>query len=274
MKMSIKIILVLALYGMGNFAIAQKVIPVKLEIEKEIPGETFPDTGLKLEFWIEEQNKFISLDTAQTKMLLFEDDLGTDILKAHQKAISEYEKQQKESGYSDFYVNNKNIIDLENTRSLNDAIGFKLLLSSSVLPAEKAKELHIKAVIAYFAEDASAPEQSTIIQNFTPGNEVANWQGKPVTIVKNGSRSSDGNNERNIGYSLQNSDIGVAVKEIDMVDNSGNMIKNLGYIYMEEGKLNFEIPEKLLSSPLNLRFTYTPLKSVSLPIDTRISIGL
>lgn len=274
MKKNMKIILVLALYSMGHFAIAQNVIPVKLEIEKEIPGETFPDTGLKLEFWIEEQNKFISLDTAQTKMLLFEDDLGTDILKAHQKAISEYEKQQQESGDSDFYVSNKNIIDLENTRALNDAIGFKLLLSSAVLPAEKAKELHIKAVIAYFAEDASAPEQSTIIQNFTPENEVANWQGKSVTIVKNGSRSSDGNNERNIGYSLQNSDIGVAVKEIDMVDNSGNMIKNLGYIYMEEGKLNFEIPEKLLSSPLNLKFTYTPLKSVSLPIDTRISIGL
>ena len=118
---------------MGNFAIAQKVIPVKLEIEKEIPGETFPNTGLKLEFWIEEQNKFISLDTAQTKMLLFEDDSGTDILKAHQKAISEYEKQQKENGYINF----------------------------------------------------------TIIKNFTPGNEVANWQGKSVTIVKNGSSSSD-----------------------------------------------------------------------------------
>ncbi|WP_339918247.1 hypothetical protein [Yeosuana marina] len=274
MKKTTKIIFLLVFYCFGHFTTAQNVIPVKLEIEKEIPGETFANKGLKLEFWIAEQNKFISLDTTKTKMLVLEDDLGTNILKAHQKAIAEYEKQQKENGYLDFHVNNKNIIDLENTRALNDAIGFKLLLSSSVLPVEKAKELHLKAVIAYFAEDASAPVQSTIIKNFTPQNEVADWQGKSITVVKNGASSYDENDERNIGYSLQNSDIGVAVKEIDMVDNSGNIIKNLGYLYMEEGKLNFEIPEKEISSPLNLKFTYTPLKSVSLPIDTRISIGL
>ncbi|WP_166964003.1 hypothetical protein [Yeosuana marina] len=274
MKKNTKIILVLALYCIGHFAIAQNVIPVKLEIEREIPEETFPNTGLKLEFWIEDQNKFMSLDTTKTKMLLFEDDLGTNILTAHQKAISDYEKQQKEYGYLNFYVNNKNIIDLENTRDITGAIGFKLLLSSLVLPAENAKELHIKALIAYLTEDASAPEQSIIIKDFTPDNEIANWQGKSITMVKNGSSSYNENNERNIGYSLQNSDIGVAVKAIDMVDNSGNIINNLGYIYMEEGKLNFYIPEKQISSPLNLKFTYTPLKSVSLPIDKSISIGL
>lgn len=274
MKTHTQITLVIAMLCMGYFAKAQKIIPVKLEIEKEIPGETFPNTSFKLEFWIEEQDKFISLDTAKTKMLLFEDDLGTNILKAHQKAISEYEKQQADKGYINYDSNNKNIIDLENTRALNDAIGFKLLLSSLVLPAENAKELHIKALIAYFTEDASAPEQNTIIKNFIPDNEVAEWLGKSISIVKNGASSSDENNEQRIGYSLKNSDIDVAVKEIVVIDDVGNIIENLGYIYMEEGKINFYISEKYISSPLNLKFTYTTLKSVSLPIDKRITIGL
>ncbi|MFH4965945.1 hypothetical protein V8G69_13165 [Gaetbulibacter sp. M235] len=234
----------MALYCIGHFAIAQNAVPVKLEIEREIPGEFFSNTAFKLEFWIQEKNKFISLDTTNTKMLLFEDDLGTNILTAHQKAISEYEKQQKENGYSSNYINNRNIIDLENTRVLHDTIGFKLLLSSLALPAENAKDLHVYAMITYFTEDASTPEQSTIIKNFTPENETANWQGKSISIFKSGSSSGDENNERNIGYSLQNSDIGVAVKEIVMVDNAGHIIKNLGYSYWEEGKLNFEIPEK------------------------------
>ncbi len=274
MKNNIKIILIIAMFSIGHFAIAQNLVPTKLEIEKEIPGETFPNTYFRLEFWIQEQNKFIALDTTNTKMLLFEDDLGTNILKEHQKAISDYEKQQLEQGYRNNNIKNRNIIDLENTRAVSGAIGFELLLSSLVLPAEKSKVLHIKAIIAYFTEDPSAPEQSTIIKGFIPDNEIADWQGKSIFITKNGSSNYGENNEEHIGYSIQYADISVAVKEIDIIENSGSIIKNLGYIYMQEGKLNFYIPKKQVSSPLNLKFTYTPLKSVSLPMDEHISIGL
>jgi hypothetical protein len=274
MKTHTQISLVIAMLCIGHFAIAQKVIPVKLEIAKEIPGEAFPNKAFKLEFWIQDQNKFIALDTTNTKILVFEDDLGTNILEAHEKVIYNKKIQAEKEGYFDNQIKNKSIIDFENSRDITGAIGFKLLISSEVLPAENAKELHLKGTITYFAENESGPEQSTVIKDFTPDNEIANWQGKSISIFKNGSSSSDENNEIRIGYSLKNSDINVAVKEIYVVDNSGNTIKSLGYIYMEEGHLNFDISEKEISSPINLKFTYTTLKSVSLPIDKHITMGL
>jgi len=274
MKTHTQITLAIAILCMGHFAMAQKVTPVKLEIAKEILGETFPNKAFKLEFWIQDQNKFIALDTTNTKILVFEDDLGTNILEAHEKVIYNKKIQAEKEGYFDNQMKNKSIIDFENSRDITGAIGFKLLISSEVLPAENAKELHLKAMITYFIENESEPEQNTVIKGFIPNDEIADWQGKSISIAKNGATSYGENNEAQIGYSLKNSDIDIAVKEIDMVDDSGNIIKNLGYIYMEEGKLNFDISEKDILIPLNLKFTYTTLKSVSLPIDKRITIGL
>lgn len=273
MKTLTKIVLALAISAIGHFTIAQKVVPVKLEIEREIPGETFPNTAFKLEFWIQDQNKFISIETDNSEILLFEDDLGTNILKEHQNAIDKKEQEEQE-GYMDYHIKNKSVIDFENSRYITGAIGFKLLLSSLALPAQNAKELHIKGMIAYLTEDLSKPEQSIVIKGFIPDNEVADWQGNSIAIFKNGSSSSDDNNERNIGYSIHNKDIGVAVKQIDIIDDAGNIINNIGYIYMDQGDLNFYLSENIISSPLNLKFTFTPLKSVSLPIDSSVSIGL
>ena len=273
MKKIEKTILLVTVLFLGHFVLAQNVIPVKIEIAKEIPGETFPNTAFKLEFWVKDENKFIALDTSNTKILLFEDDLGTNILKAHEKIIYTKKKQAEKEGYIDYQLKNS-IIDFENSREISGAIGFKLLISSEVLPTENAKELHLKALITYFTENESETKKSTIIKGFIPDKEIANWQGKSISIIKNGATTYGENDEKRIGYSLKNSDIDVAVKEIDLVDNSGNIIENLGNIYMEEGNLNFDISEKNLSNPLNLKFTYTTLKSVSLPIDKRITIGL
>jgi hypothetical protein len=273
MKTQTKTILIVALLSIGHFTKAQTVIPVKLEIEKEIPGETFTNTAFRLEFWIKDQNKFIALDTTNTKILLFQDDLGINILEAHKTAVYAKEQAEQEK-YQNHQIKNKSIIDFQNSSTIAGAIGFKLLLSSEALPSENAKELHLKASIAYFTENESAPEQSTVVKGFTPNDEIADWQGKSIAIAKNGATSYDENNEEQIGYSLNNSDINVAVKEITIIDKAGKMIENLGYLYMEEGKLNFYISEKKISTSLNLKFTYTTLKSVSLPIDKKITIGL
>lgn len=275
MKNNANFFLIITLISMGYFSMAQNLVPIKLDIEKEIPGETFSQKSLRLTFWVQEPNKFIGLDTTNTKMFKFEDDVGTDLLEAHHQAISEYEIEQAENVmYGNNYINNRDIIDFENSRALNDAIGFELSLYSLALPAENTKVIHIKALIAYFIEDASVAEQSTVVKGFIPDSEIADWQGKSISIIKNGSSSYDENDEEYIGHSILNADIGVAVKEIDIIDDSGNIIQNLGYIYMEQGQLNFYISKKQLSSPLNLKFTYTPLKSVSFSIDERISIGL
>ena len=66
---------------------AQKVETVRVEIEKEIPGESFSDNRFEIDFWVQAEN-FSSINVSKTQLLLLKDDTGKDLHKAHKQAIA------------------------------------------------------------------------------------------------------------------------------------------------------------------------------------------
>ncbi|MBT8185675.1 MAG: hypothetical protein KJN76_12595, partial [Eudoraea sp.] len=148
-KVAIFLIIVL---GTLPGLIAQEVVPLALEVKREIRTKPYPKSKLRLELWIQEFQKFMGLDSSMTRILVWKDDLEHDLLLSHNNAIMDYEdkvKKANKNGRVLFSSRTKKIIDLSNSVGFRDTIGFKLALENWTVPSKNATKIRIEGRLVY-----------------------------------------------------------------------------------------------------------------------------
>ena len=269
-----KIISVLVL-GFSFLLTAQEVKPIKINIEQGIPGESFSKTTFGLEFWIQEQAKVIAIDEENTKVIELKTNNGENLLKAHQEAVTKYKDyvdEQAKKGRYKFSSRSESLIDFNASKSLKDTLGFKLVLDSWAIPSKSTLSVNCLIKVTYFVPKAKVDSHTkTINIKALKGAKIINFNGKEVDLKQN--YSSRYNGDRFLGYELKTQDLGVYVEKIAHVDNEGKVIDNL-LKYSADNKINFDVKESLVSTPINLKFTFKPLLRKSVEIKQEVNIGL
>ena len=251
---------------------AQEIVPLKIDVDPRDAEGIVPKSKLRMELWIMEPYKFMGLDTAKTKISSWTDNLGIDLLLEHKNTIQEFEQKALEAtknGKPVSTTRSKKIIDYNNTVGLRDTIGFKLVLGNWALPSSNATSLKLKGDLVYFI----LPEgevKSVILKNIILDKiETIEWQGKRIPINYSGYAQING--EYLISYNINSSDLGVAVEKVEQLNENGEVIKQLSRFAAAE-KVHFEVNNKDLKSPMNLKFTYTSLQEVVLDLNKEFAI--
>lgn len=270
-----RVILFFISLWVGYLACAQEIKPVKVTVEQGIPGESFSKTTLGIEFWIQDKDQLIYLDQKESKVLELKTDSGRNLLEAHQKAVTDYKNyvaEQEKKGRYKFSSRTDQLINFKASTSLRDTLGFKLVLDSWAIPPKNTTSIYCKALVSYFVSDSSANLLSGITKNVVL-NAVKTivFNSKEVPIRQHSSMRTD--DEVILGYILNSSELGVLVEKIEQVDDSGKVLKRLSN---SSGKssISFEVNENEISSPMNLKFTYKPLRTKSIAIDQQLRLGL
>ena len=274
MKKINQIISVLVL-GFSFFVSAQEVMPIKLVVERGIPGESFSKTTLGLEFWIKEQEKVIAIDENNTKVIILKTNSGESLIEAHKKAVIKYKKyvdEQTKKGHYKFSSRSEKLIDFNASKSFRDTLGFKLVLDSWAIPSKLTTSVNCIIKVAYFISETKADSQAKTINAITLKDaKTIIFNDKEVDLKQNYSSRYDG--ERFLGYELKTQDLGVFVEKIEHIDNDGKVIANL-LKYSANNKINFDVKEGLVSAPINLKFTFKPLKRKSVEIKQKVNVRL
>ena len=251
---------------------AQEIMPLKIDIDSRGPDGIFPKSKLRIEVWIQESQKFMGLDTSRTKITSWEDNLGVDLLTAHKNTIQKFEEKAAESAKNGIPVSttrSRKLIDYNNTVGLRDTIGFKLVLENWAVPSGNSTSLKLKGDLVYFVL-SKGEVKSAILKNIILDKiETIEWQGKRIPI--NYSGYSQMNDEYLIEYKIKSSDLGVAVEKVELLNENGEVIKQLSRFAAAE-KIYFEVNNKYLKNPINIKFTYTPLQEVVLDLNKEFAI--
>lgn len=251
---------------------AQEIMPLKIDIDSRGPDGIFPKSKLRIEVWIQESQKFMGLDTSRTKITSWEDNLGVDLLTAHKNTIQKFEEKAAESAKNGIPVSttrSRKLIDYNNTVGLRDTIGFKLVLENWAVPSGNSTSLKLKGDLVYFVL-SKGEVKSAILKNIILDKiETIEWQVKRIPI--NYSGYSQMNDEYLIEYKIKSSDLGVAVEKVELLNENGEVIKQLSRFAAAE-KIYFEVNNKYLKNPINIKFTYTPLQEVVLDLNKEFAI--
>ena len=267
----VSIVVMMAL-GLTPELLAQEVVPLKIDIDSRGPDGIFPKSKLRIEVWIQESQKFMGLDTSKTKIIFWKDNLGVDLLVAHKNTIQKFEQKAAESTKNGIPVSttrSRKLIDYNNTVGLRDTIGFKLVLENWAVPSGNSTSLKLKGDLVYFVL-SNGEVKSAILKNIILNKiETIEWQGKRIPINYSGYAQING--EYLISYKINSSDLGVAVEKVEQLNENGEVIKQLSRFAAAE-KVYFEVNNKDLKSPMNLKFTYRPLQEVVLDLNEEFAI--
>ena len=267
----VSIVVMMAL-GLTPELLAQEVVPLKIDIDSRGPDGIFPKSKLRIEVWIQESQKFMGLDTSKTKIIFWKDNLGVDLLVAHKNTIQKFEQKAAESAKNGIPVSttrSRKLIDYNNTVGLRDTIGFKLVLENWAVPSGNSTSLKLKGDLVYFVL-SNGEVKSAILKNIILNKiETIEWQGKRIPINYSGYAQING--EYLISYKINSSDLGVAVEKVEQLNENGEVIKQLSRFAAAE-KVYFEVNNKDLKSPMNLKFTYRPLQEVVLDLNEEFAI--
>ncbi len=267
-----KVVFAALLLLMPLYTGAQEIMPLKIDIDPRNPEGVFPKSKLRMEIWILESQKFMGLDTSRTKITSWNDNLGVDLLMAHKNTIQKFEQKAAESAKNGMPVSttrSRKLINYNNTVGLRDTIGFKLVLENWAVPSNNSTSLKLKGDLVYFVL-SKGEVKSAILKNIILDEiETIEWQGKRIPI--NYSGYSKMNDEYLIEYKIKSSDLGVAVEKVELLNVNGEVIKQLSRFAAAE-KIYFEVNNKYLKNPINIKFTYTPLQEVVLDLNKEFAI--
>ena len=265
----------LSLIGVWQLTIAQKVVPLKVVVERGIPGESFSKTSLGLEFWVQEQAQVITVNEHGSSVLELTTDTGESLLEAHRKAVADrkkYVEEQAKKGRYMFSSRSEKLIDFDNSRSFRDTLGFKLVIDSWAIPSKPTSSLKSKIKISYFIEDVGTKEQISISKDvvLTKAKQLI-INDKQVTLDQNGYSTSNG--EKFLYFQLSTSELGELVEKVEMVNEESEVIEVVSSSKANE-KVRFTISEKHVNSPIHLKFTIKPLQKKSVILEQKVTIGL
>ncbi len=257
-----------------TYSNAQKVQPLKVSVEKGIPGESFSKTSLGIEFWVQDATEVVAIDLHQSKVIELKTNTGESLLEKHKEAVEarkKYVEEQAKKGRYMFSSRSESLIDFNSSRALRDTLGFKLVIDSWVTPSKGATALNCKFYIMYHAVDTKAEAKPITVKNVVLNKtNTLIINDRKVVIKQSGSGTWKG--KKTVAYEMTTLDIGALVQKIEQVDVNGELIEVLRD-YKANEKVNFNIDETKIKTPIHLRFTLKPLVKNSVKIEEQISLG-
>ena len=252
---------------------SQRVETVRLEVEKEIPGESFSDNKFEVDFWVQVEN-FSAVDPKNTELLELKDDTGKDLIKTHESAVQAYKEESErlaKKGHYRFSTSTEALIKPDQWEKMYDTIGFMASIKSlMIMPSPKASKVRIKMKVGY-TQAAGDGEKSTTITTQSLANEsTVELLGVQVPLVDNGTMTH--NDNKYIFYSFPKSKTPVAITRIEPVSQEFKTA-------LEETKINnkaneFFVKEGDNAKPITIKVHYKELEKKSLIIDKWVSLGL
>lgn len=271
----IKIIISVFILGFSLFPLAQEIKPIKVTIEKGIPGVSFSKTSLGIEFWVQEPDMVIAIDPIESKVIDFSSSTGVGLLKAHQKAVKArklYVAEQAKKGRHMFSSRSESLIDFSRSVALRDTLGFKFVIDSWAIPPPKTSSLSCKFVISYFVLDTLTEPSFKVLNNVVLNKtKTLVLNGKEVALKQNGSSNSNG--KKSLHFQINTLDIGALVEKVELVDQANKVLEDLtGYRTIED--ISFRINGSYLNTFVNLRFTIKPLIKKTIQLEQEVSFGI
>ncbi|RFN57686.1 hypothetical protein DZ858_10565 [Marixanthomonas ophiurae] len=247
---------------------------VRLEVEKEIPGETFSDNTFEVDFWVQVES-FSAIDPENTELLELKDDTGQDLIKAHEKGVQAYEEETerlaKEGRYR-FSSRTEAFIQPDQWKKMYDTIGFKATVKSNmVVPSPKASKVHIKMKVGYTQAAGEVEKSATVTINSLVNKPSIELLGTEVSLTDTNSMTTQ-EGIKYFFYSIPENKAPVAITRIEPITEA---LKTA----IEETKVNNKSNEFLVkegdnTKPVTFKVYYREVKKKSLLIDKWISLGL
>ncbi|HBY67333.1 MAG TPA: hypothetical protein DEG69_05975 [Flavobacteriaceae bacterium] len=252
---------------------SQKVETVRLEVEKEIPGETFSDNKFEVDFWVQAEN-FSTIDPENTELLELKDDTGKNLLEVHEKAVKEYEKETErlaKEGHYRFSTRTEGFIQPDQWKKMWDTLGFKATIRSQmVVPSPKASKVHVKMKVGYTYASKGDEKSTTITINSLANEPTVKLLDTSITLSNNSSMTYKEN--KYIFYSFPETKTPVAITRIEPVTQNLKTTE-------KETQVNNKPNEFLViqgddTKPITIKVYYQEVEKKSLFIDKWISLGL
>jgi len=266
------ILVVISLFSIQLYS--QKVETVRLEVEKEIPGETFSDNKFEVDFWVQTE-KFSAIDPKNTELLELKDDTGKDLIKAHEKAIKAYKEETErlaKEGHYRFSTRTEAFIQPDQWKKMYDTIGFKASIKSlMVVPSPKASKVHVKMKVGYTLVAGEAEKSTTITINSLVNKPSVELLGIEISLTDTSSMTTQ-DGVKYFFYSIPESKSPVAITRIEPITEA---LKTA----IEETKVNnkpneFLVKEGDNTKPITITIHYQEVEKKSFVIDKWISLGL
>ena len=252
---------------------AQKVETVRLEVEKEIPGETFSDNKFEVDLWVQVES-FSAIDPQNTELLELKDDTGKDLLKAHEKEVQAYEEETErlaKKGHYRFSTRTEGFIQPDQWKKMYDTLGFKATLKSlMIVPSPKASKVHIKMKVGYTLASGDEEQTTTVTINSLASDPTAKLLGTQIPLSDNSSMTRGDN--KYIFYSFPKTKTPVAITRIEPITQA---LKTA----VEETKVNnkpneFLVKEGDNTKPITIKVHYQEVEKKSFIIDKWVTLGL
>lgn len=267
-----KLLLANCLYlSLCHFSFAQNLLPLKLEVSREVGNIDFTATKLKVEYWLQVDEQFVALVPEESTITTLKDDLGTDLAKLHLEAVKKremYVEEQAKKGRYMFSSRSKELLPVSEAVALRDTTGFKFILDSWALPHSKARTIQLKGKLVYLVADSDAEEKNLTASRQALGRETEiTIRGKAIKITEYG--SSTIGNERSINYRMAREEVPIALSKVEAYNDSQELVSSSygdGY--------SLSVKEAYINKPLTLKFYYRDLEKKEYMLDQQISLGL
>ncbi|PVW13538.1 hypothetical protein DDV96_12840 [Marixanthomonas spongiae] len=252
---------------------SQKVETIRMEVEKEIPGETFSDNKFEVDFWVQTEG-FSAIDPQNTELLELKDDTGKDLLKAHEKEVQAYEEETErlaKEGHYRFSTRTEGFIRPDQWKKMYDTLGFKATLKSQmVVPSPKATKVHVKMKIGYTQKVVGDEKSTKVTFNALASDPTARLLGASVPIQNNSSMTHDGS--KYIFYTFPETETPVAITRIEPETQA---LKTANEKTQVNNRPNeFLVKQGDDTKPVSIKVYYQEVEKKSLLIDKWVSVGL
>jgi len=259
------ITLVILSLGMVTALGAQSVEVREISVKKNRPDEIYHRAATKVTFWINDnEGDFNSIVLEDSYLEVFEDDKGTNLIAAHDEAISAWEDKVESLAKKGHYVGFDRTQEFFKPDKFDwddDVPGFYLDVESWAVPAKGAQTLHIAGKVCYMV--ALSEVNMEVFSEFILGET------KSFRIGENEIRLSDYEDYGDFYNFTLYSDTPLT----DIVISNGTEEWIGGVSYTMNGDPVMEIYKEYWNTPVKLEVSYRNLKKLSVSFDETVGLG-
>lgn len=253
---------------------AQNLVPIKMEISREIPGVKFTQSKFYLEYWLQVEEQFIGLVPGESAITTLIDDHGNDLLEGHIEAVrarEAYVEEEAKKGRMMFSSRPKDLLVADQAVVMKDTLGFKFHFDSWVLPSPETTSIQLKGKLVYLVTNPKVVEQQVSVACDKLGRETTvELLGKPIKITEAGSSSIG--DERFISYQLPRDQVPVALTKVEVYNSLNKLVNDNPFL--GGGAYNISVKQTYANQPVTIKFFYRELQRKEYLIDHQINLGL
>lgn len=244
---------------------AQTVEVREIIIKKNRPDEIYYKAAAAVTLWIQDDHgSFERIIMEHSRVDIFEDNLGLNLIKAHGEAIISWEHKVKELAKQNRYVSMSRSHYLLSAEGLDEdegVSGFYLTLESWALPSKGSSSLHLSGIITYVValEEQSEETFSELFPVETKNIHIGDYEIEFSDISTNNGM---------VGFTLYSE---LPVTDVIFYNSEGEQVSD--FLYSMNGNPVMEMPEEYYNSHVSLTIFYKKTMTQSVVFDENVGLG-